>query len=135
MTFDSKDILFRCREALGEETDKGLITRFGYAHSNGTKWRAKNTIPIELVVKVAIESGVSLDYLVFGKKVRTDKKSFENALGDALTSLVAGGQIIVSETYDRETVKEVANEMRLNLIGEESGSKLDLLSRIRIPRA
>lgn len=63
---DAAQIVLRMRSTVGAETEKGLAKVLGLGHSTISAWKARNSVPLEYLVRVARDRDVSVDWLVFG---------------------------------------------------------------------
>jgi len=61
------DVVDRMREVVGVRLDIELAERLNLGRSAPSNWRSRNRIPVEECLKLAVEKGVSLDWLLFGE--------------------------------------------------------------------
>jgi hypothetical protein len=59
-------VIDRIQQVLGVRTDIAVAGHFGHSNSTVSSWRARNKVPYEECVNLAIRKGVSLDWLLLG---------------------------------------------------------------------
>lgn len=60
------DVLTRLCALFRVDSDSGLATAIGVNRQTLGSWRSRGSVPYELCVKLALERGVSLDWLLTG---------------------------------------------------------------------
>lgn len=60
------DVLTRMKSALGVEKDKEIADHFGLGTQAIYNWKMRGTIPVEQAMLLAMDKGVSLDWLLLG---------------------------------------------------------------------
>jgi len=65
--FSAGPILDRLRRHAQVETDTDFAAKYGLSRNTVAKWRARNTVPLELIAKVALEDNLSLDWIMLGR--------------------------------------------------------------------
>jgi hypothetical protein len=60
------DVISRIKAHYGAKTDQELAISLGVSKSAIGSWRARNSVPLEALVSIAKDQGISLDWLVFG---------------------------------------------------------------------
>ena len=65
------DVLDRLQMALGVESDRELSRRLGQSPSAAGNWRDRGSVPYSHCVSVALELGLSLDWLLLGRGLPT----------------------------------------------------------------
>nr|WP_158608539.1 helix-turn-helix domain-containing protein [Stagnimonas aquatica] len=61
------EVLDRLQVVLGVSSDSALARPLGVGVSTPASWRNRNSIPFDECMQVALERGVSLDYLILGR--------------------------------------------------------------------
>lgn len=65
--FDSRSIIERMREIEKVLNDKELAERIGVEAGTLSKWKSRNSLPVDKIVAFSNAKGVSLDWLISGK--------------------------------------------------------------------
>jgi len=60
-------IVERMKTVLGFKADADLSIYFGSGRSTAGGWKARGTFPIKEMIQVAVERGISLDWLILGR--------------------------------------------------------------------
>ncbi|TCM84803.1 helix-turn-helix domain-containing protein [Rhodovulum steppense] len=60
-------VVIRMKQALNILTDTSLAEHLGLSKNTVSTWISRKSVPYEAAVKVAIEAGVSLDFLLLGR--------------------------------------------------------------------
>lgn len=63
---DVDDIIQRMRQVYGVKNDSALAAVLHLAPSAASNWRSRNSPPFAICADIAVEKGVSLDWLIFG---------------------------------------------------------------------
>ena len=63
---DVNDIIQRMRQVYGAKNDSALAAALNLAVSAPSNWRQRNSPPFGICAGIAMEKGVSLDWLIFG---------------------------------------------------------------------
>lgn len=63
---NAEEIIKQMQSTCGAETQKGLAKMLGVGVSTVNSWKLRNSVPLEYLVRVALDKDVSLDWLVFG---------------------------------------------------------------------
>ena len=63
---DVNDIIQRMRQVYGAKNDSALAAALNLAVSAPSNWRQRNSPPFGICADIAMEKGVSLDWLIFG---------------------------------------------------------------------
>ena len=63
---DVNDIIQRRRQVYGAKNDSALAAALNLAVSAPSNWRQRNSPPFGICADIAMEKGVSLDWLIFG---------------------------------------------------------------------
>lgn len=64
----AESVIDRCRAALKLKTNKALAAHLQTSESGLCSRIKRNTLPVQLVIKVAEQTGLSLDWLILGKE-------------------------------------------------------------------
>lgn len=64
----AESVIGRCRDALKLKTNKALAARLQTSESGLSSRIKRNSLPARLVIKVAEQTGASLDWLILGKE-------------------------------------------------------------------
>ncbi|MDR6642783.1 hypothetical protein J2X57_001995 [Luteibacter sp. 1214] len=64
---DAGDIIDRMQQVFGVATDVALAEKLGLGRKSTNNWRARDYKPLDACLELAVERGVSLDWLVFGE--------------------------------------------------------------------
>lgn len=67
--FNSRLIIERMREVEQVQNDKELAERIGVEAGTLSKWKNRNSLPIDKIVAFSNENSVSIDWLISGKQV------------------------------------------------------------------
>tara|TARA_B100002049_G_C16035326_1_gene356364 strand:+ start:471 stop:941 length:471 start_codon:yes stop_codon:yes gene_type:complete len=67
MKSEGEEILLRLREAVGVDTNSALSRHFGLGPNTLSKRVSEGGLPLKEAVQLAGETGLSLDWLVFGR--------------------------------------------------------------------
>lgn len=92
-------IIQRMRDAVGCENDTQLARFLGTGNSTVIGWKNRNKVPADQCVLISSKTGVSLDWLIFGKG---DKKSGSGSVTGFDNQLVVSeGEFVdeYAETY------------------------------------
>lgn len=76
-----REVIERLKEATGCELDRDLAKRLEKDQSTISSWDTRDTIPFKSCIQVSLETGVSLDELVLGKKPLTVAPVDEDGAG------------------------------------------------------
>ncbi len=63
---NAEEIIKQMQSTCGAETERGLAKMLGVGASTVNSWKLRNSVPLEYLVRVALDKNVSLDWLVFG---------------------------------------------------------------------
>lgn len=66
-TLNVPEILDRMKEACGINTDANLATHLGVSNKTVSSWRSRNSLPIEAVLQLTVETGHKIDFFLFGE--------------------------------------------------------------------
>lgn len=66
MEIQADPVIDRMRSALGLTTDRALSQYFERGPSTVSNWRKRNSVPFTECVQLAVEKGMSLDWLILG---------------------------------------------------------------------
>lgn len=70
-TFDVRLIIDRMKSVESVRNDKDLADRIGVEAGVLLKWKTRNSIPFERAVEFANNKRISIDWLVFGEKMKS----------------------------------------------------------------
>ncbi len=87
-------ILNRMKDALGMERDKDVAAYFGVNPQMIYNWKARGTVPLDQCVKLRLEKGVTLDWLLLGLG--------EGEVDDGYTALIGDPDYAEIPVYDIE---------------------------------
>lgn len=88
------DILFRLRKLYGAKTNKDLAVALELSPSRISRWNTgEQEIPTEALVRVSIEKGVSMDWLLFGKEQSPALSDLETLLLNSFKRLDEGAKL------------------------------------------
>ena len=100
---DAGAMILRMRRALGCPRDADLAAALGLSVSAVSKWRQRNSVPLEAVLAVAERCGLTSDYLIHGDlsaagRLAPGEGAIARALGQAARRpmLVRGGVLAVA---------------------------------------
>lgn len=85
MIYDSRSIIERMKQVEKVTGDKELAERIGVEAGTLSKWKNRNSLPVERLVAFATEKNISVDWLVFG----TEKAQLDTAQQMALLAFNA----------------------------------------------
>lgn len=85
MIYDSRSIIERMKQVEKVTGDKELAERIGVEAGTLSKWKNRNSLPVERLVAFATEKNISVDWLVFG----TEKSQLDTAQQMALLAFNA----------------------------------------------
>lgn len=66
--FDSRLIIERMRKIENVQNDKDLAERISVEASTLSKWKSRNSLPIDKILTFANDKGISIDWLISGKE-------------------------------------------------------------------
>ena len=133
----------RLKRRLGADSDAGLAERLDVTASTVANWRRRGSIPYAVCVQVAMEKGMSLDWLILGEErpeLDPDAAGLAAArLESALWLLEAEDDGAEDEAEDEETVEDLNVDERV--IGklfciyyDEFSDALERLGGLGFPR-
>ncbi|KAA6209295.1 helix-turn-helix domain-containing protein [Avibacterium paragallinarum] len=74
---NSYEIIERMKKICVVHSDKELAEIIGIAAPNINKWRSKNSVPFDPILKIANTYDVSIDWLIYGKNVDAELSTHE----------------------------------------------------------
>lgn len=117
----ASDVLARLHAVFGVKSDSELASAIGVNRQTLGSWRSRNAAPYALCVNLALEKGVSLDWLLIGTgRMRREPGQYgpadltprEEAVLGVLKQLPEGDQIEVQHAAeDKRRLREI--EQRL----------------------
>jgi len=64
---DAKGFIDRLGRQLGADSDVSLSEKIGVPYQTIASWKKRNSIPAKEIIRLSIESGTSIDWLLFGE--------------------------------------------------------------------
>lgn len=64
--FNSRSIIERMREVERVQNDKELAERMGVEAGTLSKWKSRNSLPIDKIIAFSSAKGISIDWLISG---------------------------------------------------------------------
>ena len=126
---NAKDIFSRLLDTTGSKTMTGLSELLGYQINWATTMKKRNSIPFEACAKVSEEYGVTIDFLLTGKKVDKayiDKNDLKVAITEGLFTTIQTELISLNEGAKISTVANaICDEVveSLNIEHQDSSTK------------
>jgi len=72
----AEQIINRMKSTLKVTMDKDIAAHFDIKQASVHNWRKRGTLPFEQCVQLALEKGISLDWLIIGRNERARLKPF-----------------------------------------------------------
>ena len=139
-------IIIRMKKEYNVKADTELANVLGTAKTTISSWRRRNSIPLDILVKAAVECMNSIDYIVFGSKQYISKPSIHDMDIDVrlmelcmykvdknLSNWNFNGVFDKSAQRVRSLLMEYRNSHSLlkELVGSGSCSREDFLKSLR----
>lgn len=83
-SFHAGDLIANLKSALRISTDKSLAIILGVSPSTVSNWVRRDSIDLELVVSMAREHGVSLDWLFYGEGFQIENSRADPHAGESM---------------------------------------------------
>lgn len=128
---NAKEIILRMEAATGAETAKQLERSLGVCPQTISSWKSSNSVPLEYIVRIALDMDVSLDWLVFGRagERETRARTHEEATAKvtpfswAETAKIAQSLRVLADNLDgrpqpARVSKEAVDEITRQLLGD-----------------
>lgn len=117
--FDFKKILKRFKEELNLKHDREIAEILGVEQQNITNWKARNSIPYDLIISFCLEKEINMIYILTGKKDSNSLKNDENLsktqkeITEKIKNLDPIQQKIILNKIDEEILKNEEKEIEL----------------------
>ncbi|MGE4444718.1 MAG: helix-turn-helix domain-containing protein [Candidatus Altimarinota bacterium] len=117
--FDFKKILKRFKEELNLKHDREIAEILGVEQQNITNWKARNSIPYDLIISFCLEKEINMIYILTGKKDSNSLKNDENLsktqkeITEKIKNLDPIQQKLILNKIDNEILKNEEKEIEL----------------------
>ncbi|MDP2733408.1 MAG: helix-turn-helix domain-containing protein [Hoeflea sp.] len=138
-TLDSLAIINRMKRAVGLKTDSDLAAHLKVSNKTISSWRTRNSLPIESLLQLVIETGRSIDYFLFGAEEASKQDKAELLKFDDIQvrDFELAGETVLATALEKYAPEQLSfmteHEMRIN--GESLGfTILSILALVRQER-